>query len=276
MPKLREKTAPPALPAIWKWFCTRTLAAVLGVAIGHASGAELGVVLLHGGKGSPVAIAGISGLADNLRRAGYEVVTPNMPWGANRYYDATFDDAMREVDQQVEILRQKGAVRIVVAGQSFGANVALGYAADRGGVAGVIALAPGHTPETPLAIKLLGADVQRAKDLVAAGKGKEAAKFLDANQGQTLTVTTTPEIYLSWLDPDGKAVMPKSVAAFKSPIPLLIVVGSRERMAGGRDYIFDKAPPHTSSRFATVPADHTGVPDAASDEVLKWLNALPK
>ena len=40
--------------------------------------------------------------------------------------------------------------------------------------------------------------------------------------------------------------MPKSVAALKSPVPLLIIVGSRERMAGGRDYIFDKAPPHTS------------------------------
>lgn len=241
----------------------------------HAAHAgDIGVVLLHGGKGSPVAANYLGGLALDLRRAGHEVATPAMPWAAGRYYDATFDDAMREIDREVDALRQKGATRIVVAGHSFGANAVLGYAASRDTVAGVIALAPGHAPE--VFFKDLQGDISRAKEMVAAGKGKEMATFQDINQGRTFSVRTTAEIYLSWLDPDGKAVMPTAAAAIRKPVPLLLVVGRWEQFARGRDYIFDKAPPHPNSRFVVVTADHYNVPDAASDEVRSWLIALPK
>jgi len=86
-----------------------------------------------------------------------------------------------------------------------------------------------------------------------------------------LEVAATAEVYLSWFDPDGPAVMPKSAASFKVPTPLLLVVGSGER---GKDYVFDKAPPHPKSRFVTVPADHFAVPSAAIDEVVTWLGSL--
>jgi pimeloyl-ACP methyl ester carboxylesterase len=162
----------------------------------------------------------------------------------------------------------------VVAGQSLGANAALGYAASRPRVDGIIALAAAHNPELPVFARRVGSDVRRARALVAAGKGKEKQAFSDLNQGQILEVTATAEVYLSWLDPDGPAVMPRSAASIKTPIPLLFVVGSADRSAPAKDYIFDKAPAHPRSRFVTVAADHFTLPTAAIEEVVTWLAAL--
>jgi dienelactone hydrolase len=140
-------------------------------------------------------------------------------------YDATFDDSMSEIDRAVEALRQRGAKKVVVAGQSMGANAALGYAATRQGADAVIALAPGHTPD--LISATFAGDVQRARDLIAAGNGKEKQQFGDSNRGTHFTVTATPEVYLSWFDPDGSAVVPKSAAAIKKPLPILTIIASR-------------------------------------------------
>jgi pimeloyl-ACP methyl ester carboxylesterase len=215
-------------------------------------------------------------LASSLQSEGHLVSTPTMPWAQNRIYDASFDEAMQEIDREIDSLRQKGAKLVVVAGHSLGANAALGYAASRNGAGGVIALAPAHSPELPAFIKRVAQDVRRAKDLVATGKGKEKHRFADVNQGRSLEVAATAEVYLSWFDPEGAAVMPRSAASFKVPTPLLLVVGSHDRGAMGKDYIFDKAPPHPKSRFVTVAAGHFAVPSAAIEEVVTWLGSLPR
>ena len=237
-----------------------------------AAGDDLGVVLLHGKGGSPS--GHVRELASTLQSQGHLVSTPTMPWAQHRIYDASFEEAMQEIDRAVQSLRARGTKFVVVAGHSLGANAALGYAASRDGAHAIIALAPAHTPELPAFVKRVGQDVRRARDLVATGKGKEQHRFSDVNQGRALEVTATPEAYLSWFDPDGPAVMPRSAAAFKAPLPLLLVVGSHDRTAQGKDYIFDKAPTHPKSRFVTVPADHFAVPSAASKEIVGWLGSL--
>jgi hypothetical protein len=68
--------------------------------------------------------------------------------------------------------------------------------------------------------------------------------------------------------------MPRSAASIKTPTPLLFVVGSGDRTAPAKDYIFDKAPAHAKSRFVTVTADHFTVPTAAIEEVVAWLVVL--
>jgi pimeloyl-ACP methyl ester carboxylesterase len=197
-----------------------------------------------------------------------------MPWAADRIYDATFDEAMIEIDREVDSLRQKGAKLVVVAGHSLGGNAALGYASSRDRAGAIIALAPAHTPELPRFTERVGQDVIRAKELIAAGKGKEKHRFSDVNVGRLFDVQATAEAYLSWFDPEGHAVMPRSAASFKAPTPLLVVVGSQDLTARPKDYIFGKAPPHPQSRFVTVSADHAGVPSAAIDEVVSWLGSL--
>ena len=252
--------------------CVAILFSMMTALIGPialAANADLGVVLLHGKGGLPSGY--IQELATALQSKGFLVSTPTMPWAQDRIYDASFDESMIEIDREVESLRSKGAKFIVVAGHSLGANVALGYAASRNGVSGIIALSPAHTPEQQGFSKRVGPDLSRARSLLAAGKGKEKQRFTDVNQGQRLEVTATAEVYLSWFDPDGPAVMPRSAASFKVPTPLLLVVGSGDR---GKDYLFDKAPPHLKSRFVNVPVDHFAVPSAAIEEVVTWLGSL--
>ena len=249
-----------------------SLVTALASHIAWAAGDDVGVVLLHGKGGSPAGY--IRELAAALQGRGYLVSTPEMPWAKDRIYDASFEEAMAEIDRQVDALRQKGAKLVVVGGQSLGANAALGYAAARGRLGGIIALAPAHNPEIQTFARRMGPDVRRARALVAAGKGKEKQAFSDLNQGQVLEVTATAEVYLSWFDPDGPAVMPKSAASIKTPTPLLFIVGSADRSAPAKDYIFDKAPAHAKSKFVTVSADHFTLPTAAIEEVLTWLVAL--
>jgi len=252
--------------------CVAILVSLITALIGHiapAAGDDLGVVLLHGKAGSPSGY--VRELASALQIKGYLVSTPTMPWAQDRIYDASFDEALGEIDREVDSLRQKGAKFVVVAGHSLGANAALGYASSRDGVSGIIALAPAHTPELPGFMKRVGQDVSRARALVAAGKGREKHRFSDVNQGQRLEISATAEVYLSWFDPDGRAVMPRSATSFKARTPLLLVVGGGDQ---GKDYIFDKAPPHPKSRFVIVPADHFAVPSAAIEEVVTWLGSL--
>ena len=250
---------------------------VMSAFAGHGARAaenDVGVILLHGKGGLPS--GNIRGLAAALQAKGYLVSAPTMPWAKDRIYDASYEDAMGEIDRELETLRQKGAKLVVVGGHSLGANVALGYGARRSGLGGIIALAPAHSPESPIFGKRVGSDVVRARGLVAAGKGKEKQRFSDLNQGSLMEVDATAEVYLSWLDPDGPAVMPRSAAAFKAPTPLLIVNGSGDRTAAGKDYIFDKAPPHPKSSFVIVTTDHFSVPSAAIQEVAAWLATLAR
>jgi pimeloyl-ACP methyl ester carboxylesterase len=248
---------------------------VVVVLVAHAAFSaadDTGLVLLHGKGGAPSGYIGK--LASALRSKGYLLATPTMPWARDRIYDAAFEDSLVEIDKEVAWLRQKGASPIVVGGHSLGATVALGYAASRVDIAGVLLIAPGHNPHLPEFATLVEADVSRARSLIAAGKGNEKRSFSDLNQGRVLRVTATPRIYLSWLDPNGSVVLPKLAASLKAPTPLLVVIGAADPAAHGKDYFFDKAPPHSKSKFVIVTADHFAVPTAAIDDIETWLSTL--
>jgi pimeloyl-ACP methyl ester carboxylesterase len=255
-----------AWKAAW-YFCALFWGSVTS-ALG--ANADVGIVLMHGKNGMPTAM--IQGLSLALQSKGYLVASPTMTWARTRIYDATFEQTMQEIDKEVEGLRQKGAKHIVVAGHSFGAHAALGFGAYSTNVNAIIALAPGHTPELPGFIKRFTSDVNRAKALIADGKGKDKQTFGDINMGKTFDVSASAEVYVSWFNPDGLAVMPKSAAAFKANIPLLFINGSDDPFAPTKEYIFDKAPVHPQSKFIVVKANHLAVPSAATEEVIGWLD----
>ena len=106
--------------------CVAILFSLIMALVGHiapAAGDDLGVVLLHGKGGSPSGY--VRELAFALQSKGHLVSAPTMPWAQNRIYDASFDEAMYEIDRAIDSLRQKGAKFVVVAGHSLGANAAL-------------------------------------------------------------------------------------------------------------------------------------------------------
>src|SRR5450432_4754814 len=208
-----------------------------------------GVVFLHGKGVWTGAFDG--GIPSALEAEGAVVASPEMPWSFVRMYGATFDEAMREIDDAVAGLKQKGATRIVVIGHSLGANAAIGYGARRSAVAAVVAISPGHLPETAEMRARTADALVEARALLAAGE-KSRRTWPDRIQGVPTFATASPAIYLSMFDPDGPAVIPKNAASLRG-MPLLWVVGDTDPIfARGRDYAFARAPKNPKSRYIEV------------------------
>jgi dienelactone hydrolase len=231
-----------------------------------------GIVLLHGKGGTPTSM--IEGLNESLRKEGALVDAPELPWSARRIYDATYDQAMEEIDAAVERLRKAGAKRIAVIGHSLGANAAIGYAARRPGLDAVVALAPGHLPEAwALRLRTRGA-IAQAKQMVAAGKGDVPMSFPDLAQGIPFSIRATPLVYLSMFDPEGPAVMPRNAAAMGT-VPFLWVVGVADPIFfHGRDYAFDPGAKHPKSKYMVIAGMHLSTPFQARGAIIDWLKGL--
>ena len=234
---------------------------------------DLAVVYLHGKGAWAGAFDG--GLVSFLHDAGAMVAAPELPWSFDRIYDATYDDAMREIDVVVSKLKTQGRrTQIVVIGHSLGANAAIGYAASHGPLAGVVAITPGHLPEIEDMRRLTHDARVEAARLVAAGQGDVPHAFPDAIQSVTTSVTATPRVYLSMFDPDGPAVIPKNAAAMPA-VPFLWVSGRFDQSAPpGRDYAFTLAAKHPKSRYVEVSAGHLSVAWMARTMILDWLKSL--
>ena len=233
-------------------------AALLLSAAAAAVAADLkgwGVVVLHGKGGNPASMANVTAA---LSAAGAVVVAPSMSW-ASGY--ATYDQSLDEVAGHVAALRGRGATRIALVGHSLGANVALGYAARRDGIAAVVAMAPGHQPD-----KFIGktsGSLQRAKAAIAAGRGNEIGSYTDINQGREFVVRTSAAAYVSFFDPAGAALMGRN-AAWLRGARLLWVVGSGDPGA--------QAVTH-GGKVITVSASHMGTPGAGAADVVAWLGS---
>jgi len=236
----------------------------------------LGVVYLHGKGGWSGALNG--GILEALKEEGALVATPEMPWSFHRRYDATFDQALAEIDAAIAGLKSDGAYRFVLIGVSLGANAAIGYAARHPELAGVVALAPGHLPDVGNMRSFVSDAVARAKTLVAEGKGNVRQSFPDMAQGIPLTTTATPTVYLSWFDPEGPAVIPKNAAvmgAAPSPVPLLWVVGKLDPIdRRGPEYAFNSLAKNPKSQYVEVIAGHLTTALVARGQVIDWINAL--
>jgi esterase/lipase len=235
-----------------------------------AEESDVGIVLMHGKWAGPPAPP-IQSLAASLRAKGFKVVTPVMPWGKKRMYDVDYPTALSEIESAVEDLRKKGAKHIIVAGQSFGANASIAYAASGREIDGVMALAPGHMPD----VQKFGASVEKARQMIAEGKAEETASFADNNQGKDMPISTSAKIYLSYFDPNGLGAMPKSASAIPKPVPFLWVVGTDDQIyRRGEDYVFNKVPKHPKNRYLVVNGDHSTTPVVAASQIIEWIMSL--
>jgi pimeloyl-ACP methyl ester carboxylesterase len=231
----------------------------------------VGVVFLHGKGVWAGAFDG--GIPQALEAEGAVTAAPELPWSITRMYGATYEEAMHEIDVAVVGLRTKGATRIVVIGHSLGANAAIGYAAHHHGIAAVVALSPGHLPETPEMRDRTADALVSARALVAAGE-KSRRLWPDRIQGIPTFAMASPAVYVSMFDPDGPAVIPRNTAALKD-VPLMWVVGQLDPIfARGRNYAFSLAPKNPKSRYLEVLASHLSAPMVARTEVVEWLNSV--
>jgi pimeloyl-ACP methyl ester carboxylesterase len=239
--------------------------------VSAASLRGMGVVFLHGKGVWPGAFDG--GIPAALEAEGARVVSPEMPWSLRRMYGATFDQAMAEIDAAVATLKAKGATRIVIIGHSLGANGAIGYAAQRHSVVAVVAIAPGHLPETAEMRARTQSAIAEARQLMASGH-QERRNWPDMVQGLPTFASATPAVYISMFDPNGPAVIPKNVAALAG-IPLLWVVGNFDPVhSRGPQYAFSRAAKNPANRYIEVLATHLTTSLMARGQVIEWLKSL--
>ena len=246
-------------------------------AAGLSAEEKVGVILMHGKGRTANPKSPVGKLTGVLKRAGFLVLAPEMPWSRSRIWDLSYEDSMTEIDGYVEQLKSSGAKFIVVGGHSIGANAAIGYGARRNGLAGILAIAPGHVPEVKGFQKRMENDYLRARKIVARGEGGKVADFNDVNQGQLSKVRATAEIYLSWYEPNGPAVMPRNAARLKPGTALMWIIGEKDtmlRLGRGKNYAYDRAPAHPKSRYVVVGGGHKVTPQKGEKEIIRWLKGL--
>lgn len=265
---------PVLMRAVWT---LTALAATMLLAAGTPLSGEkrVGVLLMHAKGGSSSAHSPIGRLARSLESNGFLVSSPDMPWSRTRGFDKAFEESMTEIDERVEELKERGATHIVVGGHSIGANAALGYGARRHGLAGILAIAPGHYPELGTFQDKAGNDWKVARKMVEGGRGEAMAAFKDATQRRTEERTMTAKIYLSWFDPEGPAVMPANTANLKAGAALLWIIGQNDpQYRMGKNYAFSSAPSHPKNAYIVVKGGHNVTPQTGENEILRWLRGL--
>lgn len=259
---------------------SRPLAALLlllGLVSPLAAADKIGLVLMHGKLSTPS--KPFDTLASQLEAEGVLIETPEMPWSKSREYNASYEQAMDEINASVKRLRDRGATRVVVGGHSMGAAAALIYGA-RHPVDGLVLLALGHSPQSSSLQNRFGASVARAREQVANGKGSEKHEFGDFDASKkppAFTITTTANNYLSYFAPDGIANTLTAAGKVPAGVPVLWVDGTEEN-PGLKSYnqkIYG-ALGSSAKQAVEVEATHVNVPHKSGTAVLTWLRGLKK
>lgn len=246
----------------------------------HAQGTT-GLVYMNGKQG-PQNTPGSNDIAARAAAAGIPVVVPAMPWGRGRWESIAVapEQAFDLIDGAVAQLKAQGVQRVVVGGQSLGANIALAYAVARpGAVAGVVMASPGHNPQASYGRNAtVKADVDQACRLANAGQGGQPFSGADENQGNSVRLSTTAGVYCAWLNPRGRASMPVNAAQVPASLPVLVVIGTKDPSFGFTEAnIYWPASKNPYSRYIAVEGGTHGNTDyAASQRIVDWIKGLPR
>jgi pimeloyl-ACP methyl ester carboxylesterase len=243
------------------------------------AGGRLGVILMHGKQGSPGKAPGLRDIASKLESAGIKTVVPLMPWGEGGWekISVTPEQVFDMIDGYAAQLRGQGAQRIVVGGQSLGANMALAYAVARQNVAGIVMAAPGHAPgysyNSNPSIKEA---INKSGEMTRAGQGGQPFSGGDDNQGSSIRLSTTAGVYNAWMSPRGKANMWGQAPLLPAQIPLMLIIGTKDPAYGTAEAnIYKPAAKNPYSKYLVVEAGHRDTDFAASQRIVDWIKGLP-
>lgn len=243
------------------------------------AGGTLGVILMHGKQASPQKSQGLRDIASKLESAGMKTVMPLMPWGEGSWerISVTPEQVFGMIDGYAAQLRGQGAQRIVVVGQSLGANMALAYAVSRQNVAGIVMAAPGHNPaysyRSNPAIKEA---IDRAASLAQSGQRDQPFSGGDDNQGSNIRLSTTAGVYIGWMSPRGAASMTAQAPLLPASIPVMLIIGTKDPAHGmAEGMIYKPAAKNPYSKYLVVEAGHRDTDFAASQRIVDWIKGLP-
>ena len=251
---------------------------IFSVSVFAASPLEVGIILLHG-KGAKPELKKYEKLDGKLSSEGYSVVVPRMPWAGHKGkadYTGSLTDAFSSIEKEVRNFRDQGKTKVVLVGHSMGTAGALAYAKHKGGIDGVIGVAPGHFPGSDSFHKdFVFFDVKKAKQMVQDGKGNKSLKVEDYNSGgRRFKMTVVAEDYLSMFDPDGPMSVDENLKGL-GETPFLWVAPDDDPVTHKKaDKYFSMAPVNAKTKFVEIDAKHKNAPPKAFGEIHKWLSDL--
>jgi pimeloyl-ACP methyl ester carboxylesterase len=255
---------------------------VAAVAVGAVTAAAQGTIgfIYMNGKQGPINTAGSNDIASKAAAAGMKVIVPSMPWGQGAWekIGVTPDQVFGMIDGYANQLRAQGAQRIVVGGQSLGANMALSYAVARQNVAGVVMAAPGHNPGGSYnRIPAIKDAIDKACQLARSGQGGQSFSGPDDNQGNSVRVSTTAAVYCAWMSPRGQASMPAQAPQLPASIPLMLIIGTKDPSFGFAEAnIYKPAAKNPYSKYLVIDGgDHRNTDHSASQRIIDWVKGLP-
>lgn len=233
---------------------------------------DITVVMLHGKSGSP-GRSFYSGFYRKLRKAGYTVLAPKMPYSD---FDGNYTQAIDVVDAAVDYAVKQGN-RVVVAGHSMGATIALHYVGNhyRKEIIGFLPIALGHSPDVAMGLRNETiVSVMQAREMVKQGNGSKRKYFDDINAGKRKTIRMTAETYLSFYDPK---IFPEMASVIpKIHVPVFWISGAQDRLrfVYEAEDNFNAIPANPKSMYREIKGSHLSVVSKSSKAVIDWLNTL--
>jgi esterase/lipase len=236
----------------------------------------MGIVIMHGKAGSPS--KHVADLAKALKKAGYLVANIEMPWSGKRNYDVSTEAAEMEIEKALASLRADGAQKVFVSGHSQGGGFALHFGGKHQ-VDGIICIAPGGniSDRSPVYNKFLAPSIEKAKQLVAEGKGDKKTTLKDYEASRnTYSIKTVPSAYLTWFDPNGAMSMFRAAKQMNSQVPVLWMVAEKDypQLITLNAQIYPNIPSNPLSRTYTPKSDHLGAPEASIEEIIRWTTEV--
>lgn len=257
---------------------------------------DITIIYLHGKNGSPW-YQNLTVLAEELAGKGYKVVIPTMPWGRKQYFtlnaektawdshayfawDGNLCEGLKYIETLVAKERAIGR-RALLMGHSMGGEHALlyGYLNTRNDIIGIIASAPGgFVPLSKTLMDSTASSRQKAKQLVANGKGNTRTWFDTYNMGGIQNIYTTANNYLSFhqpdtdTTPDARYIPDMRYALPRVTEPVLWLVGQNDSLRG----FYDKNGlpgllPNTRNRYQVLQGDHLSVMLHESQPINNWF-----
>lgn len=269
-------------------------------------GKGIGVVYMHGRGAADPLYGGNGELVRSMESYSVTVTAPKMQWAGSRGepdYSGSMEDALALVKKEIADLKALGMTTIVIGGMSAGGSSAIGMATRLDEIAGVMAIAPAPAVDVifannhPALKKVLAnatekrrielsafqkkklENLEKVTDLIKAGKGNETARFSESNinnQGPyTFDIVTTPNLYFSYIDPNGMRAMSMNTPKLNSKTALLWINDNQGLTRQlGRSYAFDLAPVNPKNRYVELDVLHLQTPGASTEIVKQWLLTL--
>jgi pimeloyl-ACP methyl ester carboxylesterase len=267
---LRAQVAPAA----------RTLVAATGYAVDYdeyAAPGGLALIFMHG-KNSAHRTPLMRGFAERVAAAGHPAILPSMPW--SRAWNGTVADGHAALDALVATLAATGK-RVVVGGLSLGAAFAMTWrpADPPAACVGKAFLNPGGLLDLFLPNALfwqrVRPEVEKARALVAVGKGREKAEFGGNNAAGAQFIeeryVTTPENFLAFHDTAHFPNIRDSLG--KTKLPVFWSAGQQDPTVNAKRRTFEMLPRDRRNVYIEPPGDHTSAFHPAIEPLLAWLDA---